>query len=604
MMNRIFAEYKRTCSCGALRAEDEGKDVVLMGWVHNIRDLGKAGLFVLLRDREGITQVLFQREIQEETFKAAAELSSEYCIAVRGRVVSRGEKNINKGMETGEIEVHGRELEVLSESETPPFEIRSHAEAREELRLRYRYLDLRKPELLNNFIKRSEVSGAVREYLVGRGFLEVETPFLVKYTPGGCRNFLVPSRLRPGHFYALAESPQIFKQLLMISGFDRYFQIVRCFRDEDPRQDRQVEFTQIDIEMSFAREEDVYCEIENLFAHVWKNVQGVQLSLPLPRLTYDEAMEKYGTDKPDLRFGLEHHVITDLCRECGFRVFENSVSAGHLIKAIRVPGGAETLSRKMLDELTSFVKREEVGPVAGLAWGKATSDGKWSGAFAKAMKPEALDLVANSCGVETGDGLLVLAGPERNVHKAADGLRRRLARELNFVSDKDWAFCWITEFPLLEWSEERKAWASSHHPFTMPREEDMELLSTDPGAVRARAYDLVLNGSEVAGGSLRIHKPEVQKRVLEALGISDEEARDKFGFLLEAFRYGAPPHAGIAAGLDRIMMILCDTDSIRDVIPFPKTITGMDLMTGAPGTVSDEQMREVYIKSLAEPSQE
>lgn len=601
-MTQLFGKHSRTCSCGALRAKDVGREVVLMGWVHNIRDLGKAGRFLLLRDREGITQVLFQKDLHAEAFEAASGLASEYCVAVRGEVVSRGE-NANDKMATGAVEVHAEELEVLSEAQTPPFTIKADTDAREELRLKHRYLDLRKPSLFANFAKRSAVSRAVREYMSGQGFMEVETPFLVKYTPGGARNFLVPARLRPGHFYALAESPQIFKQLLMIAGFERYFQIVRCFRDEDPRQDRQVEFTQIDVEMSFVQEEDVYREVEGLIAHVWKEVEGATLQLPLPRLSYDEALSRYGTDKPDLRFGLPHVEITDLCGECGFKVFEKVAQAGELIKALRVPGGAKTLSRKNLDALTKFVQREEVGPVAGLAWGKANEGGKWSGAFAKAMSPASLEAVAARCEVEEGDALLVLAGPPRRVHKAADALRRRLAGDLGLLEGKQdtWAFCWITEFPLFEWSEERETWVSSHHPFTLPREQDMDLLESDPGAVKARAYDLVLNGSEIAGGSLRIHKPDVQKRVLSALGISDKEARDKFGFLMDAFRYGAPPHAGIAAGLDRIMMILCGTDSIRDVIPFPKTITGVDLMTGAPGTVSVEQLQELKVQSLADP---
>ncbi len=601
-MSEIFGKHERTCSCGSLRSSNVGEDVVLMGWVHNIRDLGRAGLFVLLRDREGITQVLFQKELGEEAFTTASGLASEYCIAVRGEVVSRGEKNTNDEMATGAVEVHCREIEVLSESATPPFAIKAHTEAKEELRLKYRYLDLRKPDFLKNFLKRSSVSRSVRDYMAGRGFLEVETPFLVKYTPGGSRNFIVPARLRPGRFYALAESPQIFKQLLMIAGFDKYFQIVRCFRDEDPRQDRQVEFTQIDIEMSFALEEDIYREFEGLVAQVWRDVEGVELSLPLPRITYDEAMERYGSDKPDLRFDLHHNVITELCKGCGFRVFEKCAEVGELIKAIRVPAGAERLSRKNLDELTKFVQREEVGPVGGLAWGKLNKDGKWSGAFTKAMKDEALAEISRFCEVEAGDALLVLAGPARKVNKAGDALRRRLAVDLGLISqsDKDWAFCWITEFPLFEWSEEGETWVSSHHPFTMPRDEDMKYLQSDPGRVKARAYDLVLNGSEIAGGSLRIHRPELQREVLRALGISDEEANEKFGFLMEAFRYGAPPHGGIAAGLDRIIMILCSTDSIRDVIPFPKTITGVDLMTGAPGEVSKEQMAEVKIKSIAE----
>jgi aspartyl-tRNA synthetase len=606
-MNEIFEKQQRTCDCGALRGSDAGKEVVLMGWVHNVRDVGRAGRFVLLRDRGGITQILFQPEIANDAAETARELSAEDCIAVVGRVEHRGAKNVNAEMATGEIEVHAAAVQILSRAETPPFSIRAGTDAKEELRLRYRYMDLRRPPLARNFMLRSRVCRAVRNHLSDRGFLETETPLMVKYTPGGARNFLVPSRLREGRFYALAESPQIFKQLLMISGFERYFQIVRCFRDEDPRQDRQVEFTQIDLEMSFCTEEDVYRETEGMVQAVWREVLGRQVELPLKRMTYAEAQEKYGTDKPDLRFGLEHHVIGDLCGQCGFKVFEGAAQRGELIKVICVPQGKKRLSRKKIDELTRFVRREEVGPVAGLAWTKA--DGRceggnlrWNGGFAKFIDPAALDAIGARCNAAEQDALLVLAGPARRVHKAADALRRRLARDLDLIAPDAWAFCWVTAFPLFEWSEENEKWVSSHHPFTMPRKADLERLESDPGSVRARAYDLVLNGSEIAGGSIRIHRPELQKRVLTALGISDQEAQDKFGFLMEAFRYGAPPHGGIAAGLDRIMMMLCDTDSIRDVIAFPKTITGVDLMTGAPGTVSPKQLAELKIKSTANPA--
>jgi aspartyl-tRNA synthetase len=604
-MSEIFGKQPRTCDCGALRKEDAGKRVVLMGWVDNVRDLGKAGRFVLLRDRAGITQVLFQPEIESEAYEQARAFGSEDCVAVRGEVVAREEKNINPDMATGMVEVHADEVEVLSKAKTPPFVIRDDTDAREELRLRHRYLDLRRPTLQRNFKLRSEVCMAVRRHMTGAGYLEIETPFMVKYTPGGARNFIVPSRLRPGNFYALAESPQIFKQLLMIANFERYFQIVRCFRDEDPRQDRQVEFTQIDVELSFCTEEDVYRDVEGLIGAIWGEVLGVDVAPPLPRMTYDEAMERYGTDKPDLRFGLEHHVINDLCADCGFKIFESAAEGGELIKAIRVVGGAKMLSRKNLDELTKYVRRQDVGPVAGLAWSKASGRDEsgaiqWKGGFAKAIRSEAIAAIAERCGAEDGDALLVLAGPKKPVHRAADALRRRLGSDLGLIDEDKWAFCWVTEFPLFEWSEESEKWVSSHHPFTMPRLEDLDKLETEPGSVRARAYDLVLNGNEIAGGSIRIHKPDMQRRVLKGLGISDQEAKDKFGFLMEAFRYGAPPHGGIAFGLDRIMMLLCKTDSIRDVIAFPKTITGVDLMTGAPGAVSDEQLAELQVKSTAQ----
>jgi len=595
-METIFGRYARTSDCGALRRNDADSQAVLMGWVHRIRDLGRAGKFVLLRDRGGITQLLFQPDLAAEAYDLAKTLGPEHCIAVRGEVRARDDKNVNPDMATGEVEVRVTDLEVLSRSEVPPFEISGHLEAKEELRLRHRYLDMRRPEFQRNFLMRAAVTQAVRRHMSQQGFVEIETPFLVKYTPGGARNFLVPARLKPGRFYALAESPQIFKQLLMIAGFDRYFQVVKCFRDEDPRQDRQVEFTQIDVEMSFATEEMILSQVEGMARVIWKDAIGLDLPEAFPRMTYAEAMSKYGTDKPDLRFGLEHQDITELGRDCGFRVFEQVAADGGLIKAIRVPGAAKVLSRKKLDDLTRFVQREEVGPVAGLAWTKLQADGTWQGAFPKAAKPEALDAVAKQCSMEEGDALLVLAGPAVNVHKAADALRRRLGADFGLIDETAWALCWVTDFPLFEWSEEAQTWASSHHPFTMPVAEDLDLLETDQGKVRARAYDLVCNGYEIAGGSIRIHDREIQARVLRALGISDQEAKDKFGFLLEAFKYGAPPHGGIAAGLDRIMMLLTGTDSIRDVIPFPKTINGLDLMTGAPGGVFDAQLAELHVQ--------
>ncbi len=600
-MDKVFGERPRTCDCGALRLADQGRDVVLMGWVHRIRDLGRAGRFVLLRDRGGITQLLFQPELHAEASEAARALGPEDCIAIRGAVVARDERNINRDMPTGEVEVHVEALEVLSKAQTPPFEISGHGEAREELRLRYRYLDMRRPDYQKNFLVRAAVTQAVRRHMAERGFVEVETPFLVKYTPGGARNFLVPARLKPGKFFALAESPQIFKQLLMVAGFDRYFQVVKCFRDEDPRQDRQVEFTQIDVEMSFVTEEEIYREVEAMVSEIWKAGVGADLSLPLPRMTYDEAMARYGTDKPDLRFGLEHHDLTDLAADCGFGILESAVADGGMVKAICVPSGADILSRKRLDELTAFVRKEEVGPLGGLAWAKRKPDGSWQGSMAKAVASDRWQAMVDRVGVDPGDALLVMAGPSHLVHKAADALRRKLGADLGLVDESKYELCWVTDFPLFEWSEEAQTWVSSHHPFTMPVEADLDKLETDPGQVHARAYDLVCNGYEVAGGSIRIHRPDVQARVFKALGISDEEAQEKFGFLLQAFQYGAPPHGGIAAGLDRMVMLLTGAESIRDVIPFPKTINGLDLMTGAPSAVSPRQLDELHIRSTADP---
>ncbi len=603
-MDKVFGTEARTCDCGSLRLADQGRDAVLMGWVHRIRDLGRAGRFVLLRDRGGITQLLFQENLEAEAYAAARSLGPEDCIAVRGRVVARDDKNVNKDMATGEVEVHVRDIEVLSKAKTPPFEISGHGEAREELRLRYRYLDLRRPEYQKNFLTRATVTQAVRRHMGERGFVEVETPFLVKYTPGGARNFLVPARLKPGKFFAMAESPQIFKQLLMVAGFDRYFQIVKCFRDEDPRQDRQVEFTQIDVEMSFVTEEDVYREVETMVAEIWESAVGHELSLPLPRMTYEEAMDRYGTDKPDLRFGLEHRNITDLATDCGFGILESAVADGGIVKAIVVPKGAESLSRKRLDELTSFVRKEEVGPLGGLAWAKYKADGTWQGSVAKQVRPERWQEMVERTGSQPTDALLIMAGPAGLVHKAADALRRKLAGDMGLIQDAEWKLCWVTDFPLFEWSEDAQAWVSSHHPFTMPVEADLDKLESDPGRVHARAYDLVCNGYEIAGGSIRIHRPDIQARVFKALGISDKEAQEKFGFLLEAFQYGAPPHGGIAAGLDRIVMLLTGAESIRDVIPFPKTINGLDLMTGAPSEVSQRQLDELHIRTTVRPDSE
>lgn len=600
-MGTIFGKHARSGDCGALRAGDVDREVTLMGWVARRRDLGKAGQFVVLRDREGETQLFFSPEVSGEAFEICAGLHAEDCVAVRGRVVDRGD-NRNPDMETGEIEVHVAELEVLSRSQTPPFPVRDDPGAGEPLRLKHRYLDLRRAPMQRIFRVRAQIAGAVRQTLAARGFQEVETPMLIKYTPGGARNFLVPARLHGGRFYALAESPQIFKQLLMVAGFDRYFQIVKCFRDENPRHDRQVEFTQIDMEMSFVTAEDIYREVESMMAAVWEAVTGERLVTPFGRLDWHTAMERYGTDKPDLRFGLEHRDITEAAGGSGFRIFDAVAESGGLIKAMRVPGAADRFSRKKLDDLTKYVQREEVGGAKGVAFAKVGADGAWTGALAKPLPDDTKAKIAEAVGLEPGDLLLAIADEPAVTHKSMDALRREVARQLDLVPKGVWSFTWITDFPLLEWSEEAGQYTSSHHPFTMPKPEDLDRLESDPGQVRALAYDLVLNGNEIAGGSIRIHDAAIQARVLRALGLSDEEVRAKFGFLMDAFQYGPPPHGGIAAGLDRLVMLLTGADSIRDVIAFPKTINGADLMTGAPDPVAPDQLAELHIATTTEPA--
>jgi aspartyl-tRNA synthetase len=601
-MGTIFGNYARSNDCGALRASDVDREVTLMGWVTRRRDLGKAGQFVVLRDREGETQLFLSPDVSAEAFEIGAGLRAEDCVAVRGRVVDRGD-NRNADMDTGEIEVHVTEVEVLSRSETPPFPVRDDPGAGESLRLKHRYLDLRRAPMQRTFRVRAQVAAAVRQTLSARGFQEVETPMLIKYTPGGARNFLVPSRMHDGRFYALAESPQIFKQLLMVAGFDRYFQIVKCFRDENPRQDRQAEFTQIDVEMSFVTPEDIYQEMESMMAAVWEAVTGERPETPFPRMAWHTAMERYGTDKPDLRFGLEQVDITETVRGCGFRIFDAVAESGGLIKAMRVPGGADKFSRKKLDGLTAHVQREEVGGAKGVAFAKVGPDGAWTGALAKPLPDDTKAKIAEAAGLAPGDLLLAIADQPTVTHKSMDALRREVASQLDLVDADVWNFTWITEFPLLEWSEESGQFTSSHHPFTMPKTEDLDLLESDPGKVRALAYDLVLNGNEIAGGSIRIHDAAIQGRVLKALGLSEEEARAKFGFLMDAFQYGPPPHGGIAAGLDRLVMLLTGAESIRDVIAFPKTINGSDLMTGAPDPVGPDQLAELHIVSTTEPTE-
>ncbi|MCB9566231.1 MAG: aspartate--tRNA ligase [Myxococcales bacterium] len=584
-------EQGRTHDCGSLRASDDGREVILFGWVHRQRNRG-GRIFVDLRDRAGITQIVFGPDIHAEAHGLAAGLRAEYCVAIAGKVISRGE-NANENMATGAIEVEGTAVELFSSSEPTPLTIADdeRLDALETTRLRYRYLDLRRPSLQRNFILRSQVATLTRATLAAAGFLELETPYMVKYTPGGARNFLVPSRLSPGKFYALAESPQIFKQLFMVAGFDKYFQITRCFRDEDLRNDRQPEFTQIDIEMSFATPERLFDHMEALMARLWQEVLGVELPRPFLRMPWAEAMARYGSDKPDIRFGLEFHDVSDLVRGSGFSVFEQ---AGY-VKGICVPPEhAGELSRGRLDKLTEFVKKREHGGAKGLAWAKIKEDGSWNSPIAKALGAERCAAIAAAMGAGPGSALLFIADDFHTTHAALNALRLELRDSLGLVKgDAQWRFLWVTNFPLFEKSD--RGWVSAHHPFTSPRLDDIPLLDEDPGKVLAQAYDLVLNGNEIGGGSIRIHRSDVQAKIFEVLGLSEAEIQQKFGFLLEAFRYGPPPHGGIAFGLDRIAMLMCDAQSLRDVIAFPKTSRGQDLMTGCPGEADDEQLAELFI---------
>jgi aspartyl-tRNA synthetase len=593
-MTSFLSEHTKSHSCGELRASHIGQRVVLTGWVDVRRDHGGC-VFVDLRDRDGITQVVFDPSDSERAHALAGDLRGEFCIGVVGDVTSRG-GNVNPKLPTGEIEVRAQVLEIFSRADTPPFPIDEHIDTNEALRLKHRYLDLRRPSLMRNLRIRSQAMLTARRYLGERGFTEVETPFLVKYTPGGARNFLVPSRLNPGSFYALAESPQIYKQLLMVAGFERYFQIVRCFRDEDLRQDRQPEFSQIDIEMSFVTELMLETEMEGLVSAVWRAALGVELETPFLRMTYADAMARYGVDKPDLRLDLVLSDATDAARGSGFRVFDQVIDQGGIVKCLRVPDG-DRLSRSQLDGLTDFAKPYGI---KGVAFARVEEGGTWKAPFAKNVSESARTAINRVAEAKTGDVLLFVADRAKPANTCMGAIRLHVGKKLGMLREGEWRFMWLTDPPLFEQTDEG-AWVASHHPFTAPREEDEGYLTSDPGRVLARAYDLVLNGNELAGGSIRIHRPELQARVFQALGISDEEARAKFGFLLDAFRYGAPPHGGIAFGLDRLAMLLCNAESLRDVMAFPKTQKGTDLMTDAPTPVDKKQLEDLFIRVITPP---
>ena len=588
-MSSFLSEHGKTHSCGELRRQHVGQRVVLMGWVGSRRDHGGA-VFIDLRDRDGVTQVVFRPDVSADAHTLAGELRGEFCIGVVGTVEARG-SNVNPKLATGEIELTAARLEVFSRAETPPFPIEDGIDTNEALRLKYRYLDLRRPELQKNFLVRSQVCKITREFLHGQRFVELETPFMVKYTPGGARNFLVPSRLNPGAFYALAESPQIFKQLFMVSGFDRYFQIVRCFRDEDLRLDRQPEFTQIDLEMSFVEEKDVQGIVEGLCKSLWKGVLGVDVPTPFLRMSYDEAMARFVSDKPDLRCDLELGEVTEEVRASGFQIFEKAVAAGAIVKAMRVPEG-ERLSRSALDGLTEFAKPYGA---KGVAFARVGEGGVWQAPFAKAFKDVARDAVNQKLGARTGDVLLFVADKAKIANNAMAAIRLNVGDKLGMIRKDEWRFMWTTDMPMFE-QQESGEWMAAHHPFTSPRLADQDILESDPGGCRARAYDCVLNGNEIAGGSIRIHQREVQAKLFHAIGLDEEQARQKFGFLLDAFKYGPPPHGGIAFGLDRLAMLLCGADSLRDVIAFPKTQKGTDLMTDAPSSVAKKQLEDLWIQ--------
>lgn len=581
---------KRSHRCAELSKANIGETVTVMGWVQKNRNKGGI-VFVDLRDRSGLLQLIFENgSVSEEDFEKAGKLRSEFVIAAVGTVEARSGA-VNENLATGEIEIRVKELRILSESETPPFPIEENSKTKEELRLKYRVLDLRRPDLQRNLMMRSKAATLTRQFLAEEGFLEIETPMLIKSTPEGARDYLVPSRVHPGNFYALPQSPQIFKQLLMCAGYDRYFQIVKCFRDEDLRADRQPEFTQIDMELSFVDVDDVIDVNERLLAKMFKEILGIEVSLPIQRMTWQEAMDRFGSDKPDIRFGMELTDVSEVVKDCEFVVFKNALENGGSVRGINAKGQG-AMPRKKIDKLVDFAK--DFG-AKGLAYVAIQEDGTIKSSFAKFMSEEEMAALVKAMDGENGDLLLFAADKNQVVWDVLGNLRLEIARQLELLDKNEYKFLWITEFPLLEWNEEAGRYTAMHHPFTMPMEEDLHLIDTDPGKVRAKAYDIVLNGTEIGGGSVRIFNQEIQSKMFEVLGFTKEQAQEQFGFLLNAFKYGVPPHAGLAYGLDRLVMLMAKEDSIRDVIAFPKVKDASDLMTEAPSGVDQKQLDELCL---------